>query len=259
MACKYPIILVHGIALKDYKFFKAFGRIEDILKSQGHIVYTSTTDGFGTIENNANQLKEQILEVMQKHNVDKVNLIAHSKGGLDSIYLIEHLGMENNIASLTTLSTPHRGSPIATFLLKLPKFLIKIIAFWVNLVYKIFKDKNPDAYKTCIQLKESDNVENRVLKVDADIFVQSYSSTMKRSRDDFIMGIPLLFFKYQNKGDSDGMVSKESSKFGEFKGDMIDDSISHAEMVDLTLNKNKKEKVYAFYLRLVGELKNKGF
>ena len=23
MACKYPIILVHGIALKDYKFFKA--------------------------------------------------------------------------------------------------------------------------------------------------------------------------------------------------------------------------------------------
>ena len=91
MACKYPIILVHGIALKDYKFFKAFGRIEDILKSQGHIVYTSTTDGFGTIENNANQLKEQILDVMQKHNVDKVNLVAHSKGGLDSIYLIEHL------------------------------------------------------------------------------------------------------------------------------------------------------------------------
>ena len=68
MKCKYPIILVHGIALKDVKFFKAFGRIENILKAEGNIVYTSETDGFGTIENNAQQLKKQILEVLEKDN-----------------------------------------------------------------------------------------------------------------------------------------------------------------------------------------------
>ena len=33
MATKYPIILVHGIVLKDVKFFKAFGRIENVLES----------------------------------------------------------------------------------------------------------------------------------------------------------------------------------------------------------------------------------
>lgn len=259
MVTKYPIILVHGIALKDYKFFKAFGRIEDILKSQGYVVYTSTTDGFGTIENNAEQLKKQINEIKIKHNVSKVNLIAHSKGGLDSVYMIEHLDMSESVASLTTLSTPHRGSPIATFLLKLPKFIIRILSFWVNLVYKIFKDKNPDSYTTCIQLKENEDIKEKTLNVEGDIYVQSYSSTMKKSRDDFIMGIPLLFFKYQKKGDSDGMVSKESSKFGEFKGDMINESISHAEMVDFTLDKSKKEKIYAFYLLLCNELRNKGF
>ena len=259
MKTKYPIILVHGIALKDYKFFKAFGHIENLLKENGFDVYTSTTDGFGTIENNAQQLKEQVEEIKKIHNVDKVNLIAHSKGGLDSIYMIEHLGMGSSVASLTTLSTPHKGSPIATFLLKLPKFLIKLLSFWVNLVYKIFKDENPDSYKTCIQLKESNDMEVKSLNVDAEIYVQSYSSTMKKSRDDFIMGIPLLFFKYQKKGDSDGMVSKESSKFGEYKGDMMDDSISHAEMVDFTINKSKKEKVYSFYLNLANELFEKGF
>lgn len=259
MGSKYPIILVHGIALKDYKFFRAFGRIEDILKSQGHIVYTSTTDGFGTIENNALQLKEQILEVLEKHNVDKVNLIAHSKGGLDSVYMIEQLGMADRIASLTTLSTPYKGSPIATFLLKLPKFLIKIISFWVNLIYKIFKDKKPDSYKTCIQLKEVEDTSIKALNVENDIYVQSYSSTMKKSRDDFVMGIPLLYFKYKKAGESDGMVSKESSKFGEYKGDMLEESISHAEMVDFTFNKEKKEKVYAFYLKIVNELVEKGF
>ena len=34
MSCKYPIILAHGIILKDIKFFKAFGRIEKILKNK---------------------------------------------------------------------------------------------------------------------------------------------------------------------------------------------------------------------------------
>lgn len=188
-----------------------------------------------------------------------MNLIAHSKGGLDSVYMIEQLGMSNKVASLTTLSTPYKGSPIATFLLKLPKFLIKIISFWVNLVYKIFKDKNPDSYKTCIQLKEVKDTSIKNLNIENDIFVQSYSSTMKKSRDDFIMGIPLLYFKYKKVGESDGMVSKESSKFGEYKGDMLEESISHAEMVDFTFNKKKKEKVYAFYLKIVNELVEKGF
>ena len=259
MKCKYPIILVHGIALKDIKFFKAFGRIENILKEQGNIVYTSTTDGFGTIENNAEQLKKQILDIMEKHSVDKVNLICHSKGGLDSLYMIENLEMENHVASLTSLSTPYKGSPIANFLLKLPKFLVRFLAFWINLIYKIFKDKNPDAYKVCMQLKEKDSLEKDTLSSNSNIYVQSFSSTLKKSRDDFIMGIPLLYFKHTKKGDSDGMVSRESSKFGEFKGDMFEESISHAEMVDFTLNKKKKEKVYSFYLKLTNELSNKGF
>ena len=85
MKTKYPIILVHGVALKDYKFFKAFGHIEKTLQEQGYDVYTSETDGFGTIENNAEQLKKQVISIMEKHNVNKVNLIAHSKGGLDSV------------------------------------------------------------------------------------------------------------------------------------------------------------------------------
>ena len=50
MKTKYPIILVHGIVLKDWSFFKAFGRIEKVLKEEGYTVYTSNTDGFGTIK-----------------------------------------------------------------------------------------------------------------------------------------------------------------------------------------------------------------
>ncbi|RKP08667.1 Alpha/Beta hydrolase protein, partial [Thamnocephalis sphaerospora] len=41
-----------------------------------------------------------------------VNLIAHSMGGLDGRHLITHLRPETyRVRSLTTISTPHRGSP----------------------------------------------------------------------------------------------------------------------------------------------------
>ncbi|MBR5797662.1 MAG: alpha/beta fold hydrolase, partial [Clostridia bacterium] len=110
MVTKYPIVLTHGIVLKDVKFFKAFGHIETLLRDNGYSVHTSQTDGFGSIENNAAQLKAQIEEIMQAEGVDKVNIIAHSKGGLDSRYMIDHLDMAEHVASLTFLCTPHKGS-----------------------------------------------------------------------------------------------------------------------------------------------------
>lgn len=155
MKTKYPIILAHGIILKDFKYFKAFGKIEKILRAEGCRVYTAKTDGFGTVEGNAAQLKAQITEILQAVQTDKVNIIAHSKGGLDARYMIEHLGMEDAVASLTTLCTPHKGSQIATKISSMPKPVKKFIAFWVNTVYRIFGDKRPDALAVCEQLKSS--------------------------------------------------------------------------------------------------------
>ena len=62
---KYPVILVHGIVIKDFLFIKAFGKIEKILKKEGYLVFTSKTDGFGSIENNASILKMQIEEILK--------------------------------------------------------------------------------------------------------------------------------------------------------------------------------------------------
>ena len=111
---KYPIILVHGIILKDFLHFKAFGKIEKILKNAGYHVYTADHDGLGTIQSNAEQLKCFVNRVLSIEGVDRVNLIAHSKGGLDSLYMIDRLSMSDKVASLTFLCTPHKGSPIAT-------------------------------------------------------------------------------------------------------------------------------------------------
>lgn len=259
MKTKYPIILVHGIVVKDFKKFKAFGKIEKILKDEGFIVYTAPTDGFGTIENNAEQLKKFINEIKEKEHVEKVNLLAHSKGGLDSKYMIKELDMEDSVASLTTLCTPHKGSPIASKLLKLPKWLIKFISFWLNFWYKIFGDVKPDAYEVCKQLQRIETIENECLVFSDKVYCQSYSSKMNKSTDDFLMGIPYAFSMYFDHVETDGMVPVDSCVFGEYRGYAIDDSISHSEIIDFMVKHKKKEKVYKFYISVCVELIKKGF
>ena len=64
-----------------------------ILEKQKIPVYITNRDGVGNVNNCAQQLKEEILDILKKENCDKVNLIAHSKGGVDARYMISRLGM----------------------------------------------------------------------------------------------------------------------------------------------------------------------
>ena len=259
MQTKYPIVLAHGIAVREGRFFKAFGRIGKTLKDAGYVVYTANTDGFGSIENNAAQLKTQIEEILQKENTDKVNIIAHSKGGLDAKYMIEELGMACAVASLTTLCTPHKGSRMASWIYSRPRWVTRFLAFWINFWYRIFGDKHPDALTVCKQLQLSLDDEIEQLNAPNGVYCQSYSATMKRGRDDFLMSVPLYFSRRWEEDSSDGLVTAESAKYAEYRGDCIEESLSHTEMIDLSLKKKKRRKVYAFYLSLCRKLAERGF
>ncbi len=259
MAASYPIILVHGIVLKDFMFFRAFGRIADALRADGNTVYSSRIDGFGTTETNALQLKEEILKIISETGCEKVNIIAHSKGGLDSKRMIGELGMEDHVASLTTLCTPHKGSPIATNILRLPRWILGFIGFWLNLWYRIFGDKHPNALEVCRELALTDEVEAETVAFSDKVYCQSYSTKLDRSRDDFIMGIPLMFSHYYEKAVSDGLVSEGSARFENYRGRCLELSVSHSEIVDFMPGKKKREKILAFYTSLAEELGEMGF
>ena len=116
MKTRFPIVLVHGLGMKDTFFMKSWGWIDRILRVQGYTVYKSSVDGFGTVAGNAAQLKEEIRKIHEETGAEKVNIIAHSKGGLDAKYMIQQMDMAKRVASLTTLCTPHKGSPIASFI-----------------------------------------------------------------------------------------------------------------------------------------------
>ena len=260
MNTKYPIILVHGIIIKDIGLIKSFGKIDSNLKAKGFKVYKSKIDGFATIENNALALKKEIDRLIDKWGCGKVNIIAHSKGGLDAKYMIQNLGMEDKVASLTTLCTPHKGSPIASSILKSPRWILKFLAFWINLFYRIFGDKNPDSLTVCEELAQVDENSSEVFDT-CKTYCQSYSSKLEDSKDDFVMGLPHKFYnKFTNGAENDGLVSPDSaSSFGEYKGKAIEGSWSHSEIVDFMVKKKKREKVYSFYYKICENLIAKGF
>ena len=259
MSSKYPIILVHGIAAKQLRILNAFGQIGEELKKEGYTVYISDNDGFGSIENNAEQLKKYIEKVLQQTGAEKVNIIAHSKGGLDSKYMITKLGMEDKVASLTTLCTPHKGSIIASKIWDLPMPIKKILAFFIDMFYCLFLgDKHPDSMRACEQLRSVDAGED-TLQFSYKVYCQSYSTGISDVKDCFIMALPMMIQHHYEIPDNDGVVSEESAQFGCYRGKCLDIPVSHVQIIDLFSKKSQKEQIYSFYKKVCRELSEMGY
>lgn len=256
---KYPIILVHGIAAHDRKSVIDFwGRIPNILTSYGVDVFLGNTDSWGDYESNAKLLKETIEEVLRKTGKEKINIIAHSKGGLDSRYLIWKYNFGDKIASLTTIATPHHGSEIAELINKQKIVHSRIAKKALYAFGKIYGDKDPNLYNVNYQLTPEYMKEfNKKVVMDKRVYYQSYYTTMKKSFDDLLFFYLHLYIKIKS-GSNDGVVSKKSAEWGdnviEIKG-----GISHAEIVDIKKKKISGVEIPLIYVDIVKELGRKGF
>jgi triacylglycerol lipase len=75
----------------------------------------------GTVQLRAQELAKAIAK---KFPTGEVHIVAHSMGGLDARCLLaqnlQGLAAENRVVSLSTISTPHHGSPVANLLLGEP-------------------------------------------------------------------------------------------------------------------------------------------
>jgi len=196
--------------------------------------------------------------VLGTTGAEKINIIAHSKGGLDSKYMIRELDMADKVASLTTLCTPHRGSAIATHLWSLPMWVKKVITFFINGFYKLIGDKNPDSMKVCEQLKkpEEDTVEE---SFSDKVYCQSYSTKLRSGKDCVLMAVPLTLYNYTEGVENDGMVSEESAKYENYRGECLDDSVSHTQIVDFLAAKRNRRRILEFYVSLAKELGEMGY
>lgn len=257
---KYPIVLVHGVMAKDNNLF--WGQIPERLKSAGVNLFLGNTDSWGGIENNALSLKKTVDSVLEKTKAEKVNLIAHSKGGIDSRFLISSLGYAPKVASLTTVSTPHLGSEIADFVFDKRSIHTKLAKRITHFLAKLYGDESPDPHKLLRDLTTESMCKFNQENVNVDsVYYSSYQSFMKNGFDDLTFFISYYLIK-KVAGENDGIVSLKSSRWGEsctlIKGSK-GNGISHAEIVDIKRKKISGVDIPAEYLKIVDKLASMEF
>ncbi len=111
---RYPIILAHGFNTSTTNFWR-FNEVDVVLIEDGHDVVLGSVPPFDTPAVRAEFLARQVDELLERSGAEKVNMVCFSMGGIDCRYLVSEdgLGYGDRVASVTTISSPHRGTYVA--------------------------------------------------------------------------------------------------------------------------------------------------
>ena len=106
-----PVLLIHGY-MEDAAVWNKW---IDLLKKDGISVYPITfkqsDDKCGSSAEHAKELSKIIGQIKEETGQNKVNIVGHSKGGLDArVYLANNT---KDVANLIMIGTPNAGSPLA--------------------------------------------------------------------------------------------------------------------------------------------------
>ncbi|MFN3198212.1 MAG: lipase family alpha/beta hydrolase [Bradymonadia bacterium] len=245
-ATHYPIVLAHGFDASPSNRW-GFYLVPEALAADGHAVYIAEVPPYHSIETRAAHLAPYIDAVLEETGAEKVNLIAHSMGGLDGRYVISALGYGDRVATLTTISSPHQGSAVADFALKvLPdvfdRKLNALAALWGRTYSEVSEDADLRAALYAIST-EGVAAFNAEHADDDRVMYQSWAGVSS------VLGLPNTRREAEACGDldlrhkgtsdrmhvtlaplagitaggfdltpNDGMVTVESAKWGAFRG-----------------------------------------
>lgn len=260
---KYPLVLVHGVFFRDSKLFNYWGRVPRTLKLHGATIYYGEHQSALTVRESARELTARIKLIVERSGCEKVNIIAHSKGGLDCRYAISEFGLAPYVASLTTINTPHRGCLFAEKLLNaIPEKTKSKIAKAYNTTLLALGDETPDFLAAVGDLTaEACTERNQKLTFPDGIYAQSVGSVMERpQKGQFPLNLSYRYVKNFD-GDNDGLVGEGSFAWGEKYTLLRTDGnrgISHGDMIDLNRENICGFDVRAFYTDLVRDLRERG-
>jgi triacylglycerol lipase len=224
----YPIVLAHGVCrfdkvwsdaleldnnddpnLDQLHYFK--GLRTDLMK-HGFTVYHSNVSWAAGVEKRASELKDDVIKILEKEGAEKVNIIAHSMGGLDARHMLfnsrDSDRLHECVASLTTISTPHEGSPFADWGTENLPHVIPI-AQKLGLSLKGLQDLRTDK---CQLFNNDLNVIEFEKSCETKIKFQTYAGVQKFWG--VFDALKLSFYIIEKEeGDNDGLVSIKSAKW----------------------------------------------
>jgi triacylglycerol lipase len=191
---RHPVVLAHGVLGFDEiavggRRHRYFRNIADGLHSLGAEFHHPRVPATGAVAERA----EHLAELVRSLPCERVNVIAHSMGGLDARYAISRLGLEGRVASLVTVGTPHLGTPLADLALKgIPVSAVRALSDLTISALERFNREVPD--------------------------VEGIAYRSVAAHSDLLETNPLLWpshaYLSQKAGPNDGLVPASSQRWG---------------------------------------------
>ena len=216
----YPIILAHGACriedmsnrllhldnVEDDRLHY-FRGIRSMLRGHGFDVRHSRVRWSPSVKTRAKSLRRNVEAVLAETGAEKVHVIAHSMGGLDTRHMLFDAradGLHRRVASLSTIGTPHWGSSFADWGLDHLKTLEGLMAP-LGLDVEIFDDLRTES---CAAF----NARAERFEAGCGVLFQTYAGT-KSIRYMFTPLKPSAYVIRRREGENDGLVSLRSARW----------------------------------------------
>lgn len=240
---RHPVVFMHGMGGTDayLDLITYFYGVEDALTGDGYAVFMPTVDPFEATSVRARDWAAHLDALVDAGEGRRFNLIGHSQGGLDARYLASLLDDEGRVVSVTTIGTPHRGSPVADVMggfldvAWLAELSLGALADVLSVLLGSGADQDISAQIAFLSTEEMAAFNEDVLDR-ADVVYASWAGRTCGALDvaciaetggeivDPLLAASFLLLSAV-EGDSDGMVPVSSAAWGTLRGTLPADHI----------------------------------
>lgn len=114
-----PVVLLHGLGAT---YYEDLNFLQSWLQNQGYCTYAHTygayagfpyAGGLKPINESAPEIAAYIKEVVHKTGKAKINLVGHSEGGFQSLYVPKFEGVAHLIENIAAIAPPTHGTTFA--------------------------------------------------------------------------------------------------------------------------------------------------
>jgi triacylglycerol lipase len=236
------VVLAHGLlGFDEIRIGRAradyFRGVSERLERDGCVVHRCRVAKTASIADRAADLAAFV----ERLDARRVNLVAHSMGGLDARYALAKLGLRAKVASLVTVGTPHRGTPLGDLGAAVAARGVLGALRRVGVNVDAFHDLTTprmDAF-------------NRAVRDVRGVHYASVVGAPPRRRDVSPVLVPTFMWLADAAGQNDGMVPAASQRWGDVVWEIGAD---HFAQIGWSHRFDAAE----FYAELLRELRGRG-
>lgn len=243
---RFPVMFVHGwTGFEKIGPLTYFYNVAAMVEEMGFPHEVAVLDPYNDTNVRAAQLVDQIDETLVAWRARKVDLLGHSQGGIDSRCAVSTFGYGDRVSAVLTVASPHRGTYVTDLALGIaPGAVEDLVGLLLNFVGAVTAQQKSDAMASFYSLSEKHMIEefNPANPDDPRVAYISYTGRtcnatdfLNPNKDCQDLVDPLIGWSHDilalNRGVNDGLVTVDSAKWGDYRGEMIADHIDEVGQI----------------------------